>query len=315
VKDSKDPHEPEHNEAGPFNSAYLKVVAVISRNVGPIRTALLVVGGIGAAVTCVALRVSKSLVPLWAFLGFLLVLVLVLVLLSWWPPPDPSDPDRDRDHVEARGVPEGRQPRPALSEDQVPRIHRALTTAADEIARNLRIKPIEDVRACLFCMSPDGYLRMIRDVSIRMTPDELTIKMPAGYGITGQAFADGQPRIGIDPQPNRVMRFLLLPWTIARVFVDNDGRRPSTSSIARGPWYLEASEAAKLQHRLSWIISVPIPRMPDQPRWVMNIDGLQRRSEKHLQQQVVGRLLNWGRLLEELLQGTPGQRSSSELRR
>jgi hypothetical protein len=282
-----------------LNAAYLKIVALIVQKLGPIRIVLLVVAGIGAAVTCVAIRATNSPVPLLVLLGFLLVLVLLMLCL-------PRD-------VRVIGVGERRKPRPILSEDQVTHIHLALTTAANEIARILKVKPIEDVRACLFGMSPDGYLRMIREVSIRMTPDEFTVKLPVGYWNAGQAFADGQPRIAIDPQPRRASgatRFRQWPWEIAHVFVNGNGGRSSASSTQRGSWYLEPGEAAKLHNRLSWIISVPIPRTPEEPKWVMNVDGLQMRSERDLQREVViGLLLNWGRIIEGLLRGAPAQRS------
>lgn len=233
-------------------SGFLGTLAkILAPKLGPFSAALVLIGGIGAVAvvaTAAVLHNPTILLGLFVLLGFLAVLLLVDRHLTL--------PER------GTGDAPGRPHRIDGSAAQA--IRAIMDITMQKISAKLEM-PLTDVRGNMFEACGDGQMRMCTQVAIRMTVAEQTISMPVGYGATGQAAEAMLPKLQRGTLP-----------------VDANGQ-PTGERIKWGEADLTASEAGKVHERLSWIISAPFQGVLDGVTRVINIDGLQERSESDLQ--------------------------------
>lgn len=154
-------------------------------------------------------------------------------------------------------------------------IRKILKGAAEESAEHL-VLPVGHVRANLFGKFSDGFIRIIDDLTFQMNhPEELTVKMPIGYGSTGRCYETGTPNIAV----------LKSDW---------------------GPHALADPEMRKLHPDLKWIVSVPVLSQDStrRPIAVLNVDGIKDRRNENDLKDVLRLLFKWSAVISLLL--TPG---------
>lgn len=226
-----------------------RIGEILAPKVRPGSAAILIVGVIGAVVVIATAFILNSI---WV----LLALLVLLGYLAWLISRQPGDADGG---MTTEPLAQTQVDRPEVLDSRAADIiRRALTMATVSVADRLHIAPVDDVRANLFQVCNDNHLRMCPEVAVRMTPDELTIKMPLGYGATGSAAANGKPKI--------------------RRGKPSEGGSGQRANF--GDAELEPAEAAKAHPRIAWIISAPFHAAARS--WVVNVDGLVSRSEGDL---------------------------------
>ena len=133
----------------------------------------------------------------------------------------------------------------SLTDKQKSIIQKILKSIVRAVAEKLKLR--EDlVRSNVFLESDDGMLRMGPELWYNIQNlNETTIQIPKGYGSTGTCFKEKKPQFAI----------LREDW---------------------GRYVLERGELDKVDKRLRWILSVPIPGFPVKGNvaGVLNVDGL-----------------------------------------
>lgn len=224
---------------------------ILAPKVGPIPAALLLFGVIGAVAVIAATAVLRNPAVLLALLALLAVLASLTVVDQRLGTPRLVSPPRP----------------PANGTDPIGRtaadwIMTAMTEFTESIAGELEM-PADHVRSNLFQACPDGYMRMCPEVALRMTPQELTLRIPVGYGATGRTAQEMLPRVRI-----------------------GNAQLDSTGNVLPGrrEWgeaELEETEVDKPHKDLAWIMSAPIKQAGK--AWVLNIDGIDPRPKSALE--------------------------------
>lgn len=231
---------------------FLGILAkILAPKLGPFSAAVVLIGAIGAVAviaTAAVLQNPTILFGLLVLLGFLAVLLLL-----------------DRRFTAPQYAAGGIVGRPHRIEAKAAQ---AIRTIMEITIQNIATKlgmPLPEVRGNMFEVCGDGRMRMCLEIAVRMTVAEQSITMPLGYGATGRAAEAMSPKLRRGTLP-----------------VDANGQ-PTGERIKWGDADLAAPEAGKVHERLSWIISAPFQGASDGITRVLNIDGLQERSESDLQ--------------------------------
>jgi hypothetical protein len=153
-------------------------------------------------------------------------------------------------------------------------IVKILEGAAKSTAKTLKISE-DKLRANIFTLTSgaDGFLRIPDGFHYHMdNPVELTVRIPPGYGCAGNAFVSKEPTIAIFEKD----------W---------------------GEHTINDVELKKVDKRLVWIISMPIPSPTTSGEMigVLNVDCLKVRKEEADLERVVSDLWYWVNLLAPLL--------------
>ena len=159
-----------------------------------------------------------------------------------------------------------------LGLDQKEGIRKVLREAAGVAAKVLNLNP-DLVRSNLFGRDEHDRLRMIKDLTFQMNhPDELTLKIPIGYGSTGRCFKSSDPNIAV---------------------LENDWGRDR----------IEDSELRKLHPELKWIISMPVlgGGDPARPIWVLNVDGLREKRQADDLQKALRKIFKYSATISIIL--------------
>lgn len=141
------------------------------------------------------------------------------------------------------------------------------------VYRTLKIQK-DKLRSNIFMLDKDSFLKISEGLHYNMEKtSELTIKIPPGYGCTGNAFQNKEPTIAI----------LKEDW---------------------GKYILDDVEAIKADKNLVWIVSMPIPSpgTPGEIIGVLNVDCLNVKKERTDLERIVDDMWYWVNLISPLLQ-------------
>lgn len=141
-------------------------------------------------------------------------------------------------------------------------------------SRTLKI-PNDELRSNVFMPDPDegSVLKIPEGLYYNMNdPVERTIRIPSGYGCTGNAFSNKEPTIAI----------LKKDW---------------------GKYILDDEEMEKVNKRLVWIVSIPIlfSKIPGKVIGVLNVDCLDMKKEKEELEEIVNDMWCWTNLISSIL--------------
>ncbi|MFQ5962851.1 MAG: hypothetical protein ACE5KZ_01035 [Candidatus Scalinduaceae bacterium] len=140
------------------------------------------------------------------------------------------------------------------------------------VSRILNI-PNEKLRSNIFMLDENDYLKIPNGLHYNIgTPVELSIKIPPGYGSTGNAFLNKEPTIAI----------LKEDW---------------------GKYILDDVEMQKVDKNLVWIVSMPIPSSGTLGEiiGVLNVDCLNLKKGRTDLERIVDDMWYWVNLISPLL--------------
>jgi len=154
-------------------------------------------------------------------------------------------------------------------------IYKYLEGVTRSVSKELGI-PQGNLRSNIFTLHKDGYLRIHKGLHFNMNnPYELTIKIPVGYGCTGNAFQNRELTIAV----------LQKDW---------------------GKYILDDIEIKKVNKDLVWIVSVPIPhpKRPNEVIGILNIDCLRIRKTQTDLEKISDDMVYWVGLIAPQLKRT-----------
>lgn len=146
-------------------------------------------------------------------------------------------------------------PAKGLEEEDREEVRALLSDTRDAVAESLDTEKAAS-RANVIAENRLGRLQMIGDLRVNMDgAAEWGVSMRSGQGCAGVAWKTGKPHIAVHP------------------FEGDDG--------------LEPTQAQLVDPDLRWIVSVPILDDDGRPKWVVNVDGKEKRGREELADKAV----------------------------
>lgn len=257
---------------GPKPNVFSTLIGILGQRIRneKLAAAVLLIALLGWVVVAVSSS-AQPLLILVAGIGFVFIVIVVAIalLISYFRGEGsgtaPSKEDIKKNTI---GIAQ------RLNKAQRATVVGQLSAVRAAVAESLKASE-EDVRAAVLAVD-QGYLRIIPDLHVSdYLPQELSVRMPIGYGVAGRTFAQ-------------------------------EKERAMSGSKGFGRADLEPDERKKVHFNLKWIISEPIfCGEPPECTWVLNVDGLRTEFDEATLQSALPAVreasTQIGHVLEDLL--------------